>query len=460
MAFSYGWDAFASSIGSGVGVTAARSLLDSFASAARPKSPCIIAVPHAGCQRSGHVRTCDLHAEKFSRALVMPGDEVLLGKVGLHRGDLNHPASEGTGFHRSLNRLLGSGAYSCVIDAHSFDPRGLPKERAQSDVVLAVGRNPESAALADEIARCLVEGGYRVTIFQAANEVWTLAKAERSGTPAVLIDVNEKVDESQLSDIAACVNAARHEFFAPNRVTTSEDGSPPVPNPLATIKSITYRCDGLTQVGLCPVSPSGKRFEHTFAMNAPSLDTVNGNIHGKIAYNPTGPILGIGDWPGQVGLAEFVNSSQPRYRIGTLEYVTLKNGMPWGFGNHRAGLFVDSSMQRLFVVMENPAAPHQVSGVEKIESVEAFERHVGGERFAAVLFLSATCPHCAELKPHLPAVCDLFPNLKVVDCTDEGMMDLAVEQQISDLPCLAIYVDGERVDCVSGNAALEEAVEA
>lgn len=393
MAFSYTTDAFVSAIGSGFGVTGARALIDSFTSAAKPKSPAVITAPHAGCAKSGRARTCDLLSEKLARALVLPGDEMLAGKVGLHRGDLNHPASEGTGFHRSLNRLLGSGAYSCVIDAHSFDPRGLPKERAGSDVVLAVGRNPESAALADEIAACLAEGGYRTTIFQAANEVWTLAKAERSGTPAVLIDVNERIEESRIGDIAACVNAARREFFEPNRVMTAEDGSPPVSNPLAQIKSITYRCDGLTQVGLCPVSPSGKRFEHTFAMNAPSLDTVNGNIHGKIAYNPTGPILGIGDWPGQVGLAEFVNSSQPRYRIGTLEYVTLKNGMPWGFGNHRAGLFVDSSMQRLFVVMENPAAPHQVSGVEKIESVEAFERHVGGEKLAAVLFLSATCPH-------------------------------------------------------------------
>lgn len=372
----------------------------------------------------------------------LPGDEALVGTVPRVRADLNRAESEESAFHRALNRLLKSGAYTSVLDVHSF-----PKGHHDAEVVLMPAQDADSQAVADRMVAALEGGGYAAKVAPRGPENWILRKAEKTHTPAVLIEVSEGVDVSRLGDLAAVINAERLAYFAPEGEVWFEEGGPPVSNPLARIRSIIYKCDGSAQVGLCPVNPWGKRFQHEFKVNAPSLDLSNGAIHGKVAYQPSGPILGIGDYQLPISSVEFANSARPAYRIGTLEALVLADGTPWGFGR-KVGLFVDSSMSRLFAVAENPAAAGQIGGLPALETPEALVKFVN-QRLAAVAFVKTGCAACENVKPHLHALAGMFDyKVAAVDCSVAEMDKAAEELGITLFPTLGIFSHGTRIDLV------------
>ncbi|NLG82842.1 MAG: thioredoxin family protein [Bacilli bacterium] len=79
----------------------------------------------------------------------------------------------------------------------------------------------------------------------------------------------------------------------------------------------------------------------------------------------------------------------------------------------------------------------------KLESVEQFNELKNGQ--TVFMFSANWCPDCHFIKPHMPEIEEMYPELTFVEVDRDKFIDLSFENNIYGIPSFLVFKDGQLV---------------
>lgn len=488
MAAEFGAYAATAAIGSITGLVLYHTALSPKVSASKSYQRLLITVPHARCNHKDNPRMhlCDQSAKEFAKSLYRSGDKLMIGDMNRSEIDYNRIESIGTEWHTELTELMKSKTYDFLIDAHSF-PETSERYGGNDVVILYNYFSTGVRQVAESIRKALEKYSFKVEIRESImQEDFILSKSVALGISGLLIEVSEKLTESQLNRVAQTVR-----FSLPRAYPAANEGAEgPIttttpPEPVDSdfmVHAITYSCSGAAEtaeIGLCAAkNPKSNLWRHEWKKNNPGINIKDEKITGrvKVKNNPADIIgkvdvksNGIGDYHKGMFEADEIedyedvikevkcegdkcvrDSEEPTRALGHLikiEYLK-KDGSSFPDGAVCSGSSKPCNCGKkvkewIPSVHTDVYTNKEGSALFLVKVVKAKENPVEGKTCPTnlnnlgdmlVFWHMKGCSHCAAMEPYIEK-CGI-PVLKIDAMTCENIADL---HKITDTPTLYLY---------------------
>jgi len=79
----------------------------------------------------------------------------------------------------------------------------------------------------------------------------------------------------------------------------------------------------------------------------------------------------------------------------------------------------------------------------QLESIEQFNELKKGH--TVFMFSANWCPDCHFIKPHMPEIEEMFPELTFVEVDRDKFLDLCMENSIYGIPSFLVFKEGQLV---------------
>lgn len=100
-----------------------------------------------------------------------------------------------------------------------------------------------------------------------------------------------------------------------------------------------------------------------------------------------------------------------------------------------------------------------MSDLKHLESVEAFDKMIGGDKPVLVDFFATWCGPCQVMGPILESLADKFPKIdevEIVKADIDIVGEVAAKYNIMSVPTLVIFKDGKIAEKMVGLRTEEE----